>query len=201
MQLYKLAKELGMDSNELTKILDEQGMDTKEMRPFSKLDDGVVEEVKKLIKIPKGDGVTTSDIPTPELKEIKPENIPIKKKATTPWKPARVLDIPKHLKDPAFVYRWVDKDKPGNVRKKLSEGWEIDKELTKKMTGVRTATDGSNIDGTMQIREMIVMKIPKELAEARNKYFSERTKDNLEAEQNKFRGKTEGHSYGEIKEG
>ena len=103
------------------------------------------------------------------MSEIKNKHI-----VTTPWKPARLLDIPEKYKDPKFTYRFVDKKVDGNLSKKENEGWEIDKELSKKVKQLqRTILDGSNLDGSLQIREMIVMKMPKEMVESRKKYFED----------------------------
>ncbi len=105
------------------------------------------------------------------------------KKATTPWKPARFLDIPEEFKDPRFVYRFVNTKKEGNEVKKLNEGWEYDFELGKKLTQrfgkTRTIHDGTPIDSAYQIRELIVMRMPKEMAKARNEYYSKRGDTNL----------------------
>ena len=101
----------------------------------------------------------------------------IKHKVTRPWKPARVLDIPQHLKDPNFVYRWGNKHKLGNIQKKVREGWIIDKELSAKLSLESTVQDGTPLDGTVQMRELIVLKMPKELAESRKAYFDSRIMD------------------------
>ena len=122
-----------------------------------------------------------------------------KREPTEPWNPAKILEVPEKFKDPNFVYRWVDKDKPGNFRKKLQEGWLVDNELTKKMTSLGTIEDGSAIDGTLQVREMIVMKLPIERAKARKEYYKNKNtaavQDNAEA----FKQRA-GGGYGEIKE-
>lgn len=101
---------------------------------------------------------------------------PKKHRVTTSWKPATLLDIPKHLKDPDFVYRFCDKNRDGNIDKKIAEGWEIDKELSRKMRqGRPTLDDGAGLDTTLGIRELIVMRMPVETAEARRKYYAEKT--------------------------
>lgn len=47
-------------------------------------------------------------------------------KPTTPWRPAKKLDVPEDLKDPRFVYRFVNTRVEGNEIKKRQEGWEYD---------------------------------------------------------------------------
>ena len=105
------------------------------------------------------------------------------KKATTPWRPARFLHIPESMKDPRFVYRFVNTKREGNELKKLQEGWEYDYELGKKLTQqfgqTRTIQDGTPIDTAYRIRELIVMRMPKEMAKARNDYYSKRGETNL----------------------
>lgn len=132
--------------------------------------------------------------------EATPE--PVKHRVTTPWKPARKLDIPEHLKNPAFVYRWCDKNKPGNIQKKMSEGWEVDKELSRKLTAIatRTLNDGSPLDGTAQIAELIVMRMPKEMAASRNEYYAKRSEMATKEAQEDLKRRTGGQAYGEIRE-
>lgn len=148
--------------------------------------------------------MTTSANVTPEvtepLVEAKPE--PVKHKVTAPWRPARKLDIPEHLKNPAFVYRWCDKNKPGNIQKKMSEGWEVDKELSRKLTAIatRTLNDGSPLDGTAQIAELIVMRMPKEMAASRNEYYAKRSEMATKEAQEDLKRRTGGQAYGEIRE-
>jgi hypothetical protein len=99
-----------------------------------------------------------------------------KKKATTPWKPAAITEIPGHLKDGRFTYRLCNTQKIGNIQRKLQEGWEIDRILSAKINDLygglaRTIEDGSPMDSTVRMRELIVMRMPKEMAEARNEYY------------------------------
>ncbi|MCR4288282.1 MAG: hypothetical protein NUW09_09760 [Deltaproteobacteria bacterium] len=96
-------------------------------------------------------------------------------KGTTSWKPARILDIPAEYKNPAFVYRWCNKMKEGNIAKKKAEGWVIDNEITKKMSATLTIEDGKPLDGTMNVRELVVMKLPKEQAAARAEFYASKS--------------------------
>lgn len=90
---------------------------------------------------------------------------------TSPWKPATLLSIPENLKDKGYVYRFCNKKTEGNIQKKIAEGWEIDKELSKKLNSAPTIEDGKPIDGTLHVRELVVMRMRKELKESRDKYF------------------------------
>ena len=139
---------------------------------------------------------------TPEEAQKLPTSEPIKHKATTPWRPARKLDIPEHFKNPAFTYRWCDKNKPGNIQRKMSEGWEVDKELSRKLTAIatRTINDGSPLDGTAQVAELVVMRMPKEMAASRSEYYAKRSEMAINDAQEDLKRKTEGRVYGGVKE-
>jgi hypothetical protein len=127
---------------------------------------------------------TMETVQSPGLKALAEEDIENKKaekKKPMPrtWRPARMLDIPEKFKDPRFVYRHCTTNKPGNIQKKLAEGWEVDKEILKKMEkeGLipKTIQDGEQQDGVMRIREMVVMRMPKELAQSRREYYNSKT--------------------------
>lgn len=117
---------------------------------------------------------------TREEKLERQEELKLKREGRKPWKPARTLEIPQHLKDSRFVYRFVERLRPGNLRKKLDEGWEIDTKLGKKLNDMygglqKTLDDGSPIDSTVQMRELIVLRMPKVIHEERAKYYFNRT--------------------------
>lgn len=130
------------------------------------------------------------------LEKTKEANKP-KQKAKSTWRPSRVLEVPEKFKDPAFVYRWVNTDKQGNYRKKLSEGWEVDMSLTKKMEPDVTIEEGKSIEGAMQVREMIVMRLPVEKAKARNQFYVERSENAVAEQERQFDKKVNG-AYGDI---
>ena len=145
----------------------------KETRERNKAEAQKREEERLAKKAAKEDNVLAERELPIQKKEIQ------KKVATTPWKPAKMLDIPEHMKDPAFVYRFVNTMRQGNEMKKLQEGWEFDSSLAKRLSeyhGLRgkTLADGTPLDSTYKVRELIVMRIPREKAESRNKYYSDR---------------------------
>lgn len=193
MQVYKLCKELGVGfqvlKNELISVSEEMGFDAKKMRPMSTLTDPQVEEIRLMYEKVE-----------PKV-EIKVE----KKPDTVPWKPSRLLDIPEEFKDPNFTYRWCTTNKAGNIRKKQSEGWIIDKELHKKMSDRLTPTieDGKPLDDVVGIRELIVMKIPNELAKARTEYYQKRGASTMRKKQTELDNEVRkfgGETYGNIEE-
>ena len=103
------------------------------------------------------------------------------------WKPARVLDIPSHLKDKAFTYRWVD---GGSIRinQLLSEGWIVDKQLAAKileMNKSKTIDDGEPLDSTLKVRELVLMKLPMELKAARDAFYLSRSNKTLGSAEHK----------------
>lgn len=103
---------------------------------------------------------------------------PAPKKGRATWRPATLLDV--QGKDPAFVYRWLLND-PANIAKKKAEGWEV---LSKTTTGSDKSKhvkpgvvgDGESLTSVVQYRELILGRIPKEMAEARAEYFQAITK-------------------------
>lgn len=119
----------------------------------------------------------------------------IKTKATTPWKPANRLDIPQKYKKSGWIYRFCssEESRPGNITKKLQEGWIVDKEVVPAMErdGVLpimpTLNDGKRLDSTFKMRELIVMRIPQELADSRKKYYADRTNSVEKGIQNDLR--------------
>lgn len=118
---------------------------------------------------------TTPEVDTQEKPKTSPKKVS-RGVSTTPWKPSRVLDIPQHLKVKGFTYRWASKNQVGRIQKLISEGWEIDTELSKKLSTAipKTIIDGSPLDGTVQRRELIVMRIPDEMADARRAYYAQK---------------------------
>lgn len=136
---------------------------------------------------------------------------PKKHKVTTPWKPARVLDVPDSLKDKNFRYRWCTTSKDGNIRKKLSEGWEVDTDLQNKLDELhgipktlndsRSSLGGSNV----QVREMILMRMPEERAKSRDEYYAKMTIDPPKAGKDELKKEMSkeglgGQIYGSITE-
>lgn len=145
----------------------------------------VQEEVERRMKEIEKDKLSKQTVE--ELTESVTKQMKKEEKQSTPWQPAKYYDIPAYLKDPRFVYRMVNTKKEGNELKKLQEGWEYDTELAAKLDKlygkIRTLNDGTPIDSHYRIREMIVMRMPKEMADARNKYYMER--GNIDSEKMK----------------
>lgn len=100
------------------------------------------------------------------------------------WKPASRLNNVEGLDTDNFTYRWVNKDE-ANLMKKKAEGWEI----TKKTEGDKAEhVRANNIDTGAPLatdltdyREMVLMRLPNELAEARKEYYAERNRQQIDA--------------------
>jgi hypothetical protein len=98
----------------------------------------------------------------------------VRRMASRPWRPSSLINIPMRYRNPNFVYRAVIRS-PERIQQMLEEGWEIDKELSKKMPILKaTINDGLAIDGTVNFRELIVMRLPRELKESRDEYFRQK---------------------------
>ena len=187
-------------------VLETTAVEVEEKKPVTR---------KRNVKV-KGKGTRTRKPvakAAPEQPFESPLETPVEKpikRATRPWEPAKLYNIPEDLKDPRFVYRMVNSKKEGNELKKLQEGWEYDKVLVRKMEerGLmppRAIGDGTPVDGIYRIREMIVRRIPKELADSRNKYYLERGNRGLTDAQQTMRnelpgGGAEFPTYGNFKE-
>jgi hypothetical protein len=119
--------------------------------------------------------------------------------ATKPWAPASVLTVPEQYKMSGWRYRWVSKNRPGRIQKMKEEGWIIDQELGKKIQGevARTIEDGTPVDSTTQMRELIIMRIPEHLAKQREKYYANQSARKTEAASLEL--DASGQGYGELK--
>lgn len=127
-------------------------------------------------------------------------------RAHRPWQPSAVLTLPKEFQDNRFIYRWCTKNKPGNIQKKLAEGWIIDKEVHKKMEAANFVLDATLQDGnagspdnTLQMREMILMRIPNEKAKERTEYYQEKSTAAKVDAQKRYEDAMDGRGYGKVK--
>ena len=123
----------------------------------------------------------------------------------TDWKPASLLDVPKWVNElfPDHGLRWCSKS---GIDKKMLEHWTpVILDGTKIETEFRpTMIDGARTDSTVQVREMILMKLPRSLMAKRKAYFEARTKDLLQVklESDNEAAKAEGSkNYGALDAG
>lgn len=103
-------------------------------------------------------------------------------KTKVSWKPASILDTVHGLDLQSYNYRWVSKEK-SNLAKKQAEGWSFVSELDgDKITHERPQTikTGSSLQGSgTEIRDVVLMKMPKEVALARADYYKQKADDNI----------------------
>lgn len=89
------------------------------------------------------------------------------------WKPPSTLDAPPPRE--GMVQRWVatsiqGKDNTKNVMKRRQSGWSFRKKDTVGDFPVPTIDHGK-YDGCIGVEGMVLMEMPKELAEKRNAYY------------------------------
>lgn len=99
-----------------------------------------------------------------------------KRKLSKPWAPSHLLKV--SGKVPGYRYRMCSMDAM-NLQKKLDEGWEIVKKgIDGKHESISNGTlmDGSQLDNTIRKRNLILMRMPEELAKSREEYYSQLNK-------------------------
>lgn len=122
-----------------------------------------------------------------------------RKKATTPWKPASILHVDD--KDPNYNYKWCRRD---TLDKRLAEGWEPVSAKSGTKAGSMTLIDGTQLNNLICKRNLVLCRIPRERAKAREEYFSRKTESAVEAQLNEYKGVTRvpgsgNMAYGNIK--
>jgi hypothetical protein len=123
------------------------------------------------------------------------------------WTPASLLNIPEEYKDPRFTYRWCDTGKDGNITKKISEGWEVDREISKKRGSSFSANsqterefkDNTQPEGSVtKLRELILMRMPRSLAEQRNKFYRDKATQKVTQTKHQLNSGLQGGVYGNV---
>jgi len=106
-------------------------------------------------------------------------------KAARPvYRPPNALPDP--VPAPGFVYRWVATSLLGqslatNVSTKLREGW-----VPVKAEDHPELQLAPNAQGNVEIGGLMLCKIPKELADARNEYYSGQAQNQMDSVDNHF---------------
>ena len=105
------------------------------------------------------------------------------RKREKPWTPPALLDAPK---PPAgYVYRWVrmrihGDDDPGNISKRIHSGYEPVRAEEIKNHRLPTIEHG-RFAGTVGINDVILMKCPREMVDARRKYYEDLSMRQIDA--------------------
>lgn len=98
------------------------------------------------------------------------------KKGKPTWKPASVTDVVN--KEDGYRYRWVEKN-PDNLYKKEAEGWSKVDGLTSdksKPTDDGRVHTGKQLTSIHEKHDVILYRMPEELAESRDDYVNEKTR-------------------------
>lgn len=120
----------------------------------------------------------------------------------------QLMPIPEKYKNPNFEYYTATTNSQGNIERKLSEGWEIDRHIVPAMRkdgaldGLRaTGEDASKVGDTLRFREMVVLRMPKFLynEKRKRKAESDDMTKNLRQQNEQFtQGAAKGRHYGKI---
>jgi hypothetical protein len=94
------------------------------------------------------------------------------KKGKSSWKPASVTDVTN--KEAGYRYRWVNKD-PDNLAKKAAEGWENVPESDSAQASEPRIEDGKSLTSVNEKRDVILQRIPEELALERDAYMNDKS--------------------------
>lgn len=96
------------------------------------------------------------------------------KKGKRSWRPASYLDVSD--KDDGFRYRWVLND-PQEVRRRLAEGLSFVNETTRIPGNREFEGQAENeLTSIREVRELVLMAIPEEDAQARDEWVREQTR-------------------------
>ena len=125
----------------------------------------------------------------------------VAKKGNRSWAPAAPLGI--KAKDPSNRLRWVHAE-PANMLKKRAEGWEqasVGDAVHDRPNGVESGS--GTPAGVLEYRDMVLMKMPEEMARERESYYREVSQQQLSGlaarTKNDIRSKTGAVVDGEIK--
>src|SRR3990167_10751312 len=90
------------------------------------------------------------------------------------WKRPDAMGIPEHLKTPGYRYKWVRKDR---LAYRVDEGWEVVPVQNGKL--MKENPDGVNMDKAYHLRELILCRMPEEMAKQRDAYFQKKAQEPL----------------------
>lgn len=90
------------------------------------------------------------------------------------FKEVNILEV--HNKEDAYKYRWLSQNKINQQNN--TRGWEVVTNLTKKSEGINQSKNFLNsvnpLDSTMRVGDLVLARMPVEMADSRNKYFRKR---------------------------
>lgn len=97
------------------------------------------------------------------------------KKGRSSWKPASVTEVIN--KEDGYRYRWANKN-ADNLAKKAAEGWETVSGITGDNANPLSSgriNDGKNLSSTQEKHDVILQRIPEDLALERDDYYQSET--------------------------
>lgn len=105
------------------------------------------------------------------------------------WRPQAQLPDP--TPEDGYVFRWVRRSMGNtsdakNVAQKFAEGWEPVSAASQPRLAQLLGRHGVNTDGQIEIGGLLLCKIPAEIAEARNRYYSQMASAQLQAVDNQY---------------
>jgi hypothetical protein len=118
---------------------------------------------------------------------------------TKPWQPASKLK-PVNRQE-GYRYRYVHKD---NLARMQDEGWEVvTKGAAKKLESnpVRTLDDGTPLDSVEKVRDLILCRMPEEVAKQRDAYYRKRSEALMQSSMSELRKAADGSgtkAFGEV---
>ena len=100
-----------------------------------------------------------------------------------PWKPPSTLEAPEPPE--GYIHRWIRTEVMGfddrkNVSAKIREGWELVRGDEHPDFDDPTIEDGKHA-GVIGVGGLVLARIPIEIAEERNKYYRDRTRNQMAA--------------------
>lgn len=109
-------------------------------------------------------------------------------KRPTTWRPPDLLPNP--VPQPGWVYRWVrtstfGQSDPTNVSARLREGWEPVKAADHPELHL-TPSEDARFKGAIEVGGLILCKIPEEIANARNRYYRDLARQQVDAVEKNF---------------
>lgn len=96
------------------------------------------------------------------------------KKAKAEWARPDLLRVEE--KRPEAAYKWARED---NVERLKEEGWVASQDA--RLTTDRLEGDGAKLDSNIRRRELVLMEMPVEMAEARQTYWRSKAEEQAKA--------------------
>lgn len=96
------------------------------------------------------------------------------KKAKAEWVRPDLLRVEE--KRPEVAYKWARED---NVERLKEEGWVASEDS--RLATERVEGDGAKLDSTIRRRELVLMEMPAEMAEARQTYWRSKAEEQAKA--------------------